>query len=125
MYIYVYTSSLNIFPTFLQHNRPPKHSHIIAGKLWAEAIWMEGPHGRRAKSIDALKKCEHNPHVLIAAARLFWSERKIKKARDWFQKAVNLDTDNGDGFANFLAFEQIHGKEVSFTQNGSELALNS
>ncbi|KAF1755291.1 hypothetical protein GCK72_021860 [Caenorhabditis remanei] len=82
-----------------------------SGKLWAEAIWMEGPHGRRAKSIDALKKCEHNPHVLIAAARLFWSERKIKKARDWFQKAVNLDTDNGDGFANFLAFEQIHGKE--------------
>ncbi|CAL2047807.1 unnamed protein product [Caenorhabditis brenneri] len=82
-----------------------------SGKLWAEAIWMEGPHGRRAKSIDALKKCEHNPHVLIAAARLFWSERKIKKARDWFQKAVNLDPDNGDAFANFLAFEQIHGKD--------------
>ncbi|PIC30868.1 hypothetical protein B9Z55_021964 [Caenorhabditis nigoni] len=82
-----------------------------SGKLWAEAIWMEGPHGRRAKSIDALKKCEHNPHVLIAAARLFWSERKIKKARDWFLKAVNLDPDNGDAFANFLAFEQIHGKE--------------
>lgn len=82
-----------------------------SGKLWAEAIWMEGPHGRRAKSIDALKKCEHNPHVLIAAARLFWSERKIKKARDWFLKAVNLDPDNGDAFANFLAFEQIHGKD--------------
>lgn len=82
-----------------------------SGKLWAEAIWMEGPHGRRAKSIDALKKCEHNPHVLIAAARLFWSERKIKKAREWFVRAVNLDPDNGDAFANFLAFEQIHGKE--------------
>ncbi|CAI5450958.1 unnamed protein product [Caenorhabditis angaria] len=70
-----------------------------------------GPHGRRAKSIDALKKCEHNPHVLIAAARLFWSERKIKKSREWFLRAVNLDPDNGDAFANYLAFEQIHGKE--------------
>ncbi|CAD6186897.1 unnamed protein product [Caenorhabditis auriculariae] len=81
-----------------------------SGKLWAEAIWMEGPHGRRAKSIDALKRCEHNPHVLVAAARLFWSERKMKKAREWFVRAVNLDPDNGDSFAHYYAFEAIHGK---------------
>ncbi|KAJ1367788.1 hypothetical protein KIN20_028779 [Parelaphostrongylus tenuis] len=47
-----------------------------AGRLWAEAIWMEERYGRRAKSVDALKRCEHNPHVLVAAARLFWAERK-------------------------------------------------
>ncbi|PIO55126.1 hypothetical protein TELCIR_23491 [Teladorsagia circumcincta] len=47
-------------------------------RLWAEAIWMEERHGRRSKSVDALKRCEHNPHVLVAAARLFWSERKAR-----------------------------------------------
>ncbi|CAI2352621.1 unnamed protein product [Caenorhabditis sp. 36 PRJEB53466] len=82
-----------------------------SGKLWADAIWMEGPHGRRAKSIDALTKCEHDAHVIIAAALLFWSDRKIKKARDWFQRGVNVDADNGDYLAHFLAFEQIYGKE--------------
>ncbi|KAJ1369108.1 hypothetical protein KIN20_030505 [Parelaphostrongylus tenuis] len=37
-------------------------------RLCAEAIWMEEWHGRRANSIDALKPCDHNPHVLVAAA---------------------------------------------------------
>uniref|UniRef100_A0A1I7X9Z6 TPR_REGION domain-containing protein n=1 Tax=Heterorhabditis bacteriophora TaxID=37862 RepID=A0A1I7X9Z6_HETBA len=82
-----------------------------AGRLWAEAIWMEERHGRRAKSVDALKKCEHNPHVLLAAARLFWSERKVKKAREWFSRAVNVDSDNGDAFAHFYKFELVHGNE--------------
>ncbi|EGT49152.1 hypothetical protein CAEBREN_01897 [Caenorhabditis brenneri] len=81
-----------------------------SGKLWAEAIWMEGPYSRLAKSRDAHNKCSHNPHVLVATARLFWSERKIEKARDWFQNAVFFDSNNGDAFAHFLAFEQIHGK---------------
>ena len=34
---------------------------------------------RKTKSIDALKKCEHDPYVLLAVARMFWSERKITK----------------------------------------------
>ena len=51
------------------------------GILWAEAIWLEDRHGRRAKSIDALKKCEHDASVLCATARLLWSERKLKKVR--------------------------------------------
>ncbi|KAG8131585.1 putative Pre-mRNA-processing factor 6-like protein [Naja naja] len=41
---------------------------------------------RKTKSVDALKKCEHDPHVLLAVAKLFWSERKITKAREWFHR---------------------------------------
>ena len=54
---------------------------------------------RKTKSIDALKKCEHDPHVLLAAARMFWSERKITKAREWFKRCTKLDPDFGDGWA--------------------------
>ncbi|VDO63696.1 unnamed protein product [Haemonchus placei] len=82
-----------------------------SGRLWAEAIWMEERHGRRAKSVDALKRCEHNPHVLVAAARLFWSERKVKKAREWFQRAINVDPDNGDAYAHCYKFELLLGTE--------------
>lgn len=90
---------------------------------------MEERHGRRAKSVDALKRCEHNPHVLVAAARLFWAERKagfshpydfmrcnylfqVKKAREWFQRAINVDPDNGDAYAHCYKFELLLGTEV-------------
>lgn len=40
-----------------------------SGILWAEAIFMEPRPQRRTKSIDALKKCEHDPHVVLATAK--------------------------------------------------------
>ena len=41
-----------------------------SGILWAEAIFMESRPQRKTKSVDALKRCEHDPHVLLAVARL-------------------------------------------------------
>ena len=41
-----------------------------SGTLWAEAIFMESRPQRKTKSVDALKRCEHDPHVLLAVARL-------------------------------------------------------
>lgn len=82
-----------------------------SGRLWAEAIFMEERHGRRSKSVDALKKCEHNADVLLAVAKLFWTERKIKKAREWFQRTVKIDPDFGDAWAFFYKFELLHGTQ--------------
>lgn len=83
-----------------------------SGILWAEAIFMESRPQRKTKSVDALKRCEHDPHVLLAVARLFWSERKINKAREWFNRAVKLDPDLGDSWACFYRFELQHGTEA-------------
>ncbi|XP_046863113.1 pre-mRNA-processing factor 6-like [Xenia sp. Carnegie-2017] len=82
-----------------------------AGILWAEAIFMEARPQRKTKSVDALKRCEHDPNVLLAVAKLFWSERKVTKAREWFNRAVKLDPDLGDIWAYFYKFEQQHGTE--------------
>ncbi|MCP9262881.1 Pre-mRNA-processing factor 6 [Dirofilaria immitis] len=82
-----------------------------SGRLWAEAIFMEERHGRRTKSVDALKKCEHNADVLLAVAKLFWTERKIRKAREWFQRTVKIDPDFGDAWAFFYKFELLHGSQ--------------
>ncbi|MFH4975700.1 hypothetical protein AB6A40_002409 [Gnathostoma spinigerum] len=82
-----------------------------SGRLWAEAIFMEERHGRRSKSVDALKKCEHNAEVLLAVAKLFWTERKIKKAREWFQRTLKIDPDFGDAWAYFYKFELLYGTE--------------
>lgn len=82
-----------------------------AGDLWAEAIFMESKPQRKTKSVDALKKCEHDPHVLLAVSKLFWSEQKITKCRDWFNRTVKIDPDLGDAWAYFYKFELLHGNE--------------
>lgn len=63
------------------------------------------------KGIDALKCCEHDSQVLLSVSKLFWSERKIQKARDWFNRTVKLDPDLGDAWAFYYKFEQCHGTE--------------
>ena len=40
-----------------------------SGILWADAIFMETRPKRKTKSVDALKKCEHDAHVMLAVAK--------------------------------------------------------
>lgn len=42
---------------------------FLLGILWAEAVFLEARPQRKTKSVDALKKCEHDPHVLLAVAK--------------------------------------------------------
>ena len=80
-----------------------------AGVLWAEAISMEARAQQKTKSADALKACDNDPHVIVAVSRLFWRDRKEEKARSWCNRAVTLDPDLGDAWANYYAFEKQHG----------------
>lgn len=116
-------------------------------------MFLEARPQRKTKSVDALKKCEHDPHVLLAVAkyesiftpfltnkpdsdfftvviwiqdcfailvpqllfvcvRLFWSERKITKSREWFLRTVKIEPDLGDAWALFYKFELQHGTQV-------------
>jgi hypothetical protein len=84
-----------------------------AGILWAEAIFMEPRPARKTKSVDALRACEHDPHVILAVSKLFWTERKIAKARQWFARTVKIDSDLGDAWAYFYKFELLHGTTVN------------
>lgn len=80
-----------------------------SGILWAEAIFMESRSQRKTKSVDALKKCEHDPNVLLAVSKLFWCEHKITKCRDWFNRTVKIDPDFGDAWAYYYKFELLNG----------------
>lgn len=85
-----------------------------SGLLWSEAIFMEPRPQRKTKSVDALKKCDNDPIIIMTIARLFWAERKVDKARTWFEKAVKVDPDRGDSWAWFYKFECQHGTEVFY-----------
>ncbi|KIY47069.1 hypothetical protein FISHEDRAFT_46114 [Fistulina hepatica ATCC 64428] len=83
-----------------------------SGLLWSMAIWAEARPQRKARSVDALKKTSDHPLVVCAVARLFWSERKIEKARDWFGRAVrNEGSDLGDIWGWWLKYEREYGTE--------------
>lgn len=46
-------------------------------------------------------------------AQLFWADRKIDKARSWWMRAVTLDPDIGDHWAQLWKFEGQHGTAES------------
>lgn len=83
-----------------------------SGLLWSMAIWSEPRPTRKARSVDALKKCDNDAQVICTVARLFWAERKIEKARQWFARTVSVDPDRGDSWGWWLKFEREHGTAV-------------
>lgn len=80
-----------------------------SGSLWAESIAMAARPQRRSKSVDALKRCNDDPHVIAAVAMLFQNDRKVDKARTWFNRAITLNPDIGDFWALYYRFESQHG----------------
>ena len=68
---------------------------------------------REKQSVDVLKKCEHDSHVLLTVSKLFWSERKVNKAREWFQHTVKVEPDLGDAWGYYYKFELFHGLRSS------------
>ncbi|UYV61445.1 PRPF6 [Cordylochernes scorpioides] len=82
-----------------------------SGILWAEAIFMESRQQRKAKTVDALKHCEHDAHVLLAISNTMWCDRKIDKAREWFGRTIKIDSDLGDAWAYYYKFELFNGTE--------------
>lgn len=67
------------------------------------------------KSLEALKRCDNDPHVITAVARRFWADRKYAKARKWFNRAITLDPNMGDAWAASYAFELQQGTEAEQT----------
>ena len=57
------------------------------------AIWSEAQPQRKARSVDALRKCEADPLMICTVARLYWADRRIEKAREWFERAVSAGPD--------------------------------
>ncbi|RCV17769.1 hypothetical protein SETIT_3G246400v2 [Setaria italica] len=80
-----------------------------SGILWAAVVEMAPRPQCKGKSSDAIKRCDHDPHVIATVAKLFWHERKADKARTWLDRAVTLAPDIGDFWALYYKFELQHG----------------
>lgn len=83
----------------------------VSGLLWSESVWLEARPARKTKMLDALKKANNDPLVILTIARVFWSERKLDKARSWLEKATKADPAIGDIWAWFYKYEKQHGNK--------------
>ena len=84
-----------------------------SGALWAEAVKMAPRPQRKAKSVDALKRCDNDPRIIASIANLFWQDRKVDKARSWFNRSCTIDPDIGDHWAAYYRFELQHGGDAA------------
>ncbi|KAI9751792.1 MAG: hypothetical protein M1815_000922 [Lichina confinis] len=83
-----------------------------SGLLWSENIWyLEARTQRRPRSLEAIKKVDNDPILFVTVARIFWYERKLDKASNWFEKAILLDSEIGDTWAWYFKFLRQHGTE--------------
>jgi len=82
-----------------------------SGRLWAEMIELDEPSEKKARCVDALKKCDNDGHVLTAVAKLFWEGGTIDKARMWLTRATTEDPKLGDAWAAAYKFELQFGTE--------------
>ncbi|KAH7325908.1 PRP1 splicing factor, N-terminal-domain-containing protein [Stachybotrys elegans] len=96
-----------------------------SGLLWAEQIWhLEPRTQRKPRSLEAIKKVDSDPLLFVAVARIFWAERKLEKAQNWFEKALVLDADYGDSWAWYHRFLRQHGTEEKRAEVVSKCVLN-
>ena len=72
-----------------------------------------------------LSRCDQDPHVIVAVARLFERDRKVPKARKWFDRAVALNPKLGDAWAHYYAFELRQTVAATIGQAGDTAGESS
>lgn len=96
-----------------------------SGLLWVEQIWhLEARTQRKPRSLEAIKKVDNDPILFVAVARIFWADRKLDKAQNWFEKALVLDSDCGDSWAWYYRFLCQHGTEEKRADVVTKCVLN-
>ncbi|KAH6891392.1 PRP1 splicing factor, N-terminal-domain-containing protein [Thelonectria olida] len=96
-----------------------------SGLLWEEQIWhLEPRTQRKPRSLEAIKKVDNDPVLFTAVARIFWADRKLDKAQNWFEKALVLDSDCGDSWAWYYKFLLQHGTDEKRADVVTKCVLN-
>ncbi|KAK6542945.1 hypothetical protein TWF694_006883 [Orbilia ellipsospora] len=84
-----------------------------SGLLWTELILhLEGRSQRKSRMVEAVRKAENDPILIVTVARNFWAERKLDKAAAWFEKAIVADADQGDTWAWYWKYLIQHGTDA-------------
>ncbi|PSS27628.1 hypothetical protein M430DRAFT_112597 [Amorphotheca resinae ATCC 22711] len=96
-----------------------------SGLLYSESIWnLEPRTQRKPRALEAIKKVDNDPILFVTIARIFWGERRLEKAQNWFEKAIMVDSDLGDAWAWYYKFLLQHGTEEKRADVVAKCILN-
>lgn len=84
-----------------------------SGLLWSISILLESKPKQKSRCALALEKCDKNVYIFLTISRLFWRDRKLINAREWFQKTIQLDKQYGDVWFYYYQFELENGNHLN------------
>lgn len=65
---------------------------------------MEPRANRKKKASEAMAACPEDASVNLSVAKIFWKEKKLDKAKKWFEKTVEMRPTHGDAWCYFYKF---------------------
>ena len=89
-----------------------------SGLLWSEVLLHATKTQQRSKATEALKRCDGDPHVTLAVARLFERAGRIQKARKWYTRVIAMEPRLGDAHVYLFAFEYVHAFRAQLLTEG-------
>lgn len=76
------------------------------GKIWALAVELASKKEKKSKIAEAFQHCNNNLDLFLVVARIFAQERKMEKARAWFEKCLKISEEIGDVWLFYYEFER-------------------
>lgn len=92
-----------------------------SGRLWAEILLTCPKIQRKARAIDAIKKCDkQDAFVVLAVARLFEQSARYRKAQTWYERALSIQPSLGDTWVYYFAFQYTMYFRNELARDGSK-----
>lgn len=80
---------------------------------------------RKNAFLDALKATNNSPTILLHIGIFFWLDGKTTKAKSWFDRAVDIEKEDGDIWGWLNNFYSKHGTTEEMNQFMLEFNLHS
>jgi pre-mRNA-processing factor 6 len=75
--------------------------------LWSEVLWYCKKVQQKSNAIEALRRCDQEPLVIVTIARLFERNARYRKASKWYERAAVLNPKIGDIWIYYYAFQYV------------------
>ena len=82
-----------------------------SGLLYAFDIEIEPVQSKKSKCVLSIKKCPNNVYVFVQIAKYFIQIRKLKRAKEWFERAIIANNQYGDAWCYYYWYSLNYLKE--------------
>lgn len=69
-----------------------------SGLIWSIQFNLLDPKKRKPALVEALKACDNSSEILVVVGLDFWRQKKPQKALEWWKRAIDADSTNGDAW---------------------------